>query len=68
MVMDVPITLIPLLVVVLFVVVVGRVDCEVLGHPSRQLQLLVDLIQQIVILLTDHTMTVATVPSENLES
>jgi len=42
----VPVSLVPLLVVKLLVVVMGRMDGEVLGHPRRQLQLLIDLVQQ----------------------
>jgi hypothetical protein len=67
-VVDVPITLVPLLVVVLLVVMVGGVDREVLGHPGGQLELLVDLVQQIVVLLADHTVAVAAVAREHLEA
>ena len=67
-VMDVPVALVPLLVVVLLEVVMGRVDCEVLAHPGCQLQLLVCLIQQHVVFLGDHSVAVAAVAAEHLEA
>lgn len=63
----VPIALVPLLIVELLVVVVGRMDGEVIGHPGRQLQLLVDLVQQQIVLLTHHAVAVRAVLSEHLE-
>ncbi len=47
---------------------VSRMDCEVLCHPSRQLQLLVSLVQKQVILLTHHTVTVCTVLGKHLKT
>lgn len=43
-------------------------DGEVIGHPGRQLQLLVDLVQQQVVLLTHHAVTVRAVLREHLEA
>lgn len=64
----VPVALVPLLVVELLVVVVGRVDGEMLGDPSRKLQLLVDLVQQQIVLLTHHTVAVRAVFRKDLET
>ncbi len=41
---------------------------EVLGHPGRKLQLLVDLVQQQVVLLADHAVAVGAVAGEDLEA
>jgi len=67
-IVDVPITLIPLLVIILLVVLMSWVNCEVLGYPGRQLKLLVCLIQQQVVLLAYHTVAVATIFREDLEA
>ena len=63
-----PVSLVPLLIVVLLVVVVSGVDCEVLGHPGRQLDLLVDLVQQQVVLLAHDAVAVGAVLAEHLET
>ena len=63
-----PISFIPLLVVVLLVELVGGVDSKVLLHPSRQFELLVDFVEQEIVLLAHHTMTVRTVLGEHLEA
>ena len=44
-VMDVSVSFVPFLIVILFVVVMSRVNGEVVGDPSRELKLLVDLIK-----------------------
>jgi hypothetical protein len=67
-IVDVPITLIPLLVVILLVVLMSWVNCEVLGYPRRQLKLLISLVQQQVVLLAYHAVAVAAVFSEDLET
>lgn len=67
-VVNIPISLIPFLEVVLLEVLVGWVDLEVLGNPGGQFELLVSLVQQIVVLLRDHTVAVAAILGENLET
>jgi len=81
-VVNVSISFIPFLVVVLLVMVMGRVDREVgdkslsifLGGDSMgfyaysQFQLFVGLIQQGIVLLVDHTVTVGTVSSKDQET
>jgi hypothetical protein len=64
----VPVALVPLLVVELLVVVVRRMDGEMLSHPGGKLQLLVDLVQQQIVLLTHHTVTVRAVFRKDLET
>lgn len=68
MIVNISVSLIPLLIVKLLIVMVSRMDCEVLCHPSRQLQLLVSLVQKQVILLTHHTVTVCTVLGKHLKT
>lgn len=41
---------------------------KVLPDPTCQFQLFVDLVQQQIILLSDHAVTIAAVSSEYLES
>lgn len=67
-IVDISVSLIPLLVVILFEVLMGRVDSEVLTHPGRQLQLLVRLVQKHIVLLGDHAVAVAAVSGEDLET
>jgi hypothetical protein len=67
-IVDVPITLIPLLVVILLVVLMSWVNSEVLGYPRRQLKLLIGLVQQQVVLFAYHTVAVATIFCEDLEA
>ena len=67
-VVDVSVPLIPLLVVVLLEMLMSRVDGKVLSDPSSQFQLLIDLLKQEIILLSDHTVTVSAVSGENLEA
>lgn len=43
-------------------------DGEVIGHPGRQLQLLVDLVQQQIVLLAHHAVAVRAVLREHLEA
>jgi hypothetical protein len=65
--MAVPVTLVPLLIVELLVVMVSGVDGEVLSDPGRQLDLLVDLVQQQVVLLAHVAVAVGAVLAEHLE-
>ena len=65
-VVDDSVSILPLLVVVLLEVVMGWVDTKH-RHHIGQLYLSVGLVQQSVILLVEHAMTVPTVPSEYLE-
>ena len=64
---DDSISLIPFLEVVLLEMLMSRVDSEIAHHLCK-LELLVCLIKEIIVLLVDHTMTVATISSEHLES
>lgn len=61
MIVDVSVSFIPLLIIILLEVLMCGVDCEVLADPTGKLQLFVDLVQQQVILLGDHAVTVAAV-------
>lgn len=65
--MDYPVPVIPLLVIVLLEVVVGRVDAKH-SHHIRQFNLLVSLIQQSVIFFIDHAVTVTAVTGKHLEA
>ena len=64
----VPVSLVPLLVVELLIMVVSRVDREVLGDPGGEFNLLVDLVQEQVVFLAHHAVTVGTVFAEDLET
>jgi hypothetical protein len=66
-VVNVSISFIPFLIVVLLVMVMGRVDGEV-GNKGSQFQLFVGLIQQGIVLLVDHTVTIGTVSSKDQET
>lgn len=65
---DDSISFIPLLVVVLLEVLVGWVDSEALGNDGGQFELFVGLVQQDVVLLIEHTVTVSTVSGKDHES
>lgn len=65
-IMDNPIPILPFLVVVLFEVMMGRVNAEH-SHHVGQFDLFISLVQKGIIFLVDHTMTVSTVTSEHLE-
>ena len=67
-VVDVAISFIPLLVVKLLVVVVGRVDGEMISDPCGQLDLLVHLVKQQIILLSHVAVTVGAVCTEDLKA
>lgn len=68
MVMNVPVSLIPLLIVILFEMLMSRVDREVLSYPGCQLKLLIDLIQKDIVFLGDHSVTVTAVSRVNLKT
>ena len=67
MVVDVSVSFIPLLIIILFKLLVGRMDGEMLSDPAGELQLLIKLVQQQVILLGDHSVAVAAVAGEDLK-
>ena len=67
-IVDVSISFVPLLIIVLLEMLVGRVDGEVLTNPSCKLKLLVDFFEKQIILLSDHAVTVSAVSGENLET
>jgi len=52
---------IPFLIIILFEMVVCRVDCEVLRNNRGQFQLFVGLIKQYVILFIHHAVTIRTI-------
>jgi len=64
----IPVSFIPFLIIKLFVMMVSWVDREMVSYPSRQFQLLVHLVQQEIVLLGEHTVTVSAVFSKDLES
>jgi hypothetical protein len=64
----VPVSLIPLLVIELLVVVMGWMDGEVLSNPRGQFQLFVDLVEEEIVLLADHSVAVGAVFGENLKT
>ena len=68
MVGSVPVSLVPLLIVELLIMVVGRMNREVFGDPSGEFNLLVNLVQEQIVLLTHHTVAVSTVFAEDLET
>jgi len=66
-VVNVSVSFIPFLIVVLLVMMMGRMDREV-GDKGSQFQLFVGLIQQGIVLLVDHTVTIGTVSSKDQET
>ena len=66
MVMNVSVSLVPLLIIILFEVLMGRVESEMLSDPAGELQLLINLVQHQVILIGDHSVTFTTVAREYL--
>ena len=66
-VVDIPVSLIPFLVVVLFEVMVPWTYREHTNHICR-LELTVCFVQECIVLLLHNTVTVCTVSGENLES
>jgi len=66
-VVDESVTVLPLLVVVLFEVVVGRVDAEQ-AYNACKFQLGVSLVKNQVVFLVNHTVAISAVFSEDLES
>ena len=67
-VVDESISVIPLLIVILFEVMVSRVDGEVLTNPCGQFKLFVHFIQEQVVFFADHSVAVGAVSGENLEA
>lgn len=67
-VVDVPVSVVPLLIVVLLEVLVSRVDGEVLCDPGGELGLVVDLVEEQVVLFAHHGVAIAAVSGEHLES
>lgn len=63
-----PVALVPLLVVELLVVMMSGVNGEMLSYPGGQFELLVDLVQQQIVLLCHHTVTVSAVLGKDLEA
>lgn len=68
MVVNISVSFIPFLIVILFEVLMCGMDGEVLPDPAGQLQLLVDLVQEQVVLFSDHSVTIAAISSEYLET
>lgn len=68
MIMNISISLIPFLIIILFEVLMGRMNRKVLADPRDQLQLFIDFVQKYVILFTDHTVTVAAISAKYLKS
>jgi len=66
-VVDESVSFIPFLIVVLLVMMMGRMDGEV-GDESSQFKLFVGLIQQGIVLLVDHTVTITTISGEDQET
>ena len=68
MVMDVSVSFVPLLIVILLVVVVSRVDSEVLGNPGRQFDLFIDFVKEQIVFFGHHAVTVGTVLGKDLKT
>jgi len=67
-IVDVSVSFIPLLIIILLEVLVGRVDGKVFADPTGKLELFVYLVEEQVVLLGDHAVTVAAVSGEDLEA
>ena len=68
MIMNVSVSFIPFLIIILFKVLMSWMDSEMFSDPTGKFKLFVDLVQKEIILFGDHTMTVAAVTSEYLET
>lgn len=68
MIMNVPVSLIPLLIIILLEMLMCWMNSKVFTYPTGQLQLLVNLVQKKVVLFGDHAVTVAAVSGEDLEA
>ena len=56
------------MIVELLIMMVSRMDSEMLGYPGREFNLLVNFIEQQIVLLAHHSVTVSAVFGENLET
>ena len=64
---DDSISFVPFLEVVLLEMLMSRVDSEITDHLC-ELELLVSLVEEIIVFLVDHTMTVTAISRKHLES
>jgi hypothetical protein len=67
-VVNVSVSFVPLLIIILFEVLVGRVDGEVFADPTGEFELFVDFVEKEVVLFGDHAVTVTAVSAEDLEA
>ena len=68
MIVNVSVSFIPFLIIILLKVLMCGMDGEVFSEPAGQLQLFVNLVQQQVVLFGNHTVTVAAISGEYLET
>ncbi len=68
MVVNISISFIPFLIIILFEMLMSWMDSEMFSNPTGKFKLFIDLVQKEIILFGDHTMTVAAVTSEYLET
>lgn len=68
MVVDVSVSFIPLLIIILLEMLMCGMDGKVFSDPAGQFQLFINLIQQQVVLFGNHTVAVAAVSGEYLET
>ena len=68
MVVNISVSFIPFLIIILFEMLMSWMDSEMFSNPTGKFKLFVDLVQQQVILFSNHTMTVTAVSGEYLES
>jgi hypothetical protein len=66
-VVDISISVFPFLVIVLFEVVVGRVNGKERNQTGK-LKLIVSFVQKSIVFLVNHTVTISAISGENLES
>ena len=64
----IPVSLVPFLIIELFVMMMCRMDCKMICNPSRQLKLLINFVQQKIILFSKYTVAVCEIFSKNLKS
>ena len=68
MIVNVSVSFIPFLIIILLKVLMCGMDGEVFSDPAGQLQLFVNLVQQQIVLFGNHTVTVAAISGEYLET